>query len=37
MSLNSSPRKALGCLTPLEKFAQLVDYHKAFEAVAPDV
>ncbi|MHA5732135.1 hypothetical protein ACVSLB_27635, partial [Pseudomonas aeruginosa] len=24
-------------LTPLEKFAQLVDYHMAFETVAPHV
>ncbi|RAL71927.1 hypothetical protein CSC35_0372 [Enterobacter hormaechei] len=31
------PRKALDWLTPLEKFAQLVDYHMAFETVAPHV
>ncbi|HBA3359239.1 TPA: hypothetical protein ACYSH7_005816 [Klebsiella pneumoniae] len=30
-------RKALDWLTPLEKFAQLVDYHMAFETVAPHV
>ncbi len=28
---------ALDWLTPLEKFAQLVDYHMAFETVAPHV
>lgn len=37
MSLNTRPRKALNWLTALEKFAQLVDYHKAFETVAPHV
>lgn len=35
MSLNSRPRKALGWLTPLEKFSELVDYHSAFKSVAP--
>ena len=37
MSLNTRPRKALDWLTPLEQFAQLVDYYKAFETVAPHV
>jgi len=37
MSLNTRPRKALDWLTLLEKFAQLVDDHKAFETVAPHV
>ena len=37
MSLNTRPRKALDWLTPLEKFAQLIDYHKDFETVAPHV
>lgn len=37
MSLNIRPRKALDWLTPLEKFAQLIDYHKTFETVAPHV
>ena len=37
MSLNTRPRKALEWLTPLEKFAQLVDYHKTFQTVAPHV
>ena len=36
-SLNTRPRKALDWLTPLEKFAQIFDYHKAFETVAPHV
>lgn len=36
-ALNTRPRKALNWLTALEKFAQLVDYHKAFETVAPHV
>lgn len=31
------PRKALDWFTPLEKCAQFVDYHKAFETVAPHV
>ncbi|AWS53123.1 hypothetical protein AM461_20000 (plasmid) [Providencia rettgeri] len=34
---SARPRKALDWLTPLEKFAQLVDYHMAFETVAPHV
>ena len=37
MSLNTRPRKELDWLTPLEKFAQIFDYHKAFETVAPHV
>ena len=37
MSLNTRPRKALDWLTTLEKFAQLVDYHKTFQTVAPHV
>jgi IS30 family transposase len=37
MSLNTRPRKALDWLTPLENFAQLVDYNNDFETVAPHV
>ena len=37
MSLNTRPRKALDWLTSLEKFAQLVNYHKAFKTVSPYV
>ncbi|MDI9755652.1 IS30 family transposase, partial [Acinetobacter baumannii] len=37
MSLNTRPRKALDLLTPLEKFAPLVDYHKTFHPIAPHV
>ena len=37
MSLNTRPRKELDWLTPLEKFAQIFDYHKAFETGAPHV
>ncbi len=37
MSLNMLNKKALDWLTRLDKFAQLVDYHKAFETVAPHV
>ncbi|MFU8925401.1 IS30 family transposase, partial [Acinetobacter puyangensis] len=35
MALNCRPRKALNWQTPLEAFAQHVDYHRAFKSVAP--
>ena len=37
MSLNTRPRKALDWYTPLEKFAQLIDYHHTFKTVAPHI
>ncbi|MDI9657620.1 IS30 family transposase, partial [Acinetobacter baumannii] len=37
MSLNTRPIKALDWLTQLDKFAQIVDYHKTIQTVAPHV
>jgi len=34
MSLNTRPRKALGFLTPLEKYAELLQAHTPADGVA---